>query len=150
VKIGYLCAWCFRLYCINAGIPLPAVLRHGEAPGSPARPFRRSVAPPELRVAGAAFAVLRFSPLLVSEPIVRLAEPSAGDSNAHFNLRLISQARSRSLSGTPFQAASSPQILRAGWELQLESFDLNGRLRAGKPVALIFWQPGVRVSEEGW
>jgi uncharacterized membrane protein len=22
VKIGYLCAWCFRLYCINASIPL--------------------------------------------------------------------------------------------------------------------------------
>ena len=33
VKIGFLCVWCFRLYCINASIPILALLAAWRSPG---------------------------------------------------------------------------------------------------------------------
>jgi thiol-disulfide isomerase/thioredoxin/uncharacterized membrane protein len=55
--------------------------------------------------------------------------------------------------GTPAQAAPGAPYKLAGPLRRLEkggkssSFDLQGRLGKGKPVALIFWYPGFRMSE---
>src|SRR5256712_12691912 len=66
VKIGFLCLWCFRLYCINAGIPgLPGLA----AWRSPVGLLRDAVSDlrrlaPEGRMAAALFVVLLASSVL--------------------------------------------------------------------------------------
>src|SRR5262249_44882756 len=50
----------------------------------------------------------------------------------------------------PFRAASPlMEYSEQGGKLHLRPFDLNESLGKGQPVALIFWQPGFRTSEEG-
>ncbi len=66
VKIGFLCLWCFRLYCVNAGIPVLAGLA---AWRNPADLLRETVADlrrlaPEVRMAAALFVVLLASAVL--------------------------------------------------------------------------------------
>ncbi len=66
VKIGFLCLWCFRLYCINASIPILAGLA---ARRNPLILLRETVADllrlaPEVRMAAALFAVLLASVIL--------------------------------------------------------------------------------------
>jgi len=66
VKIGFLCLWCFRLYCINATIPILAGLA---AWRNPLDLLRETVADlvslaPEVRMAAALFVVLLASAVL--------------------------------------------------------------------------------------
>ncbi len=60
VKIGFLCVWCFRLYCINAGVPILAGLAAWRNPAHLLRDalddLRRFV--PEVRWSAAAFGAL--------------------------------------------------------------------------------------------
>ncbi|HEU4401655.1 MAG TPA: redoxin domain-containing protein [Candidatus Polarisedimenticolia bacterium] len=60
VRIGFLCIWCFRLYCINAGIPVLALLAARRSPLGLGRELfedlRRFV--PPVRAAAALFAAL--------------------------------------------------------------------------------------------
>jgi len=60
VRIGYLCLWCFRLYSINAAIPLLASLAAWRSPIALLREAGQDLLRfvPEVRASSAAFAVL--------------------------------------------------------------------------------------------
>ncbi|MCI0567565.1 MAG: redoxin domain-containing protein [Acidobacteria bacterium] len=145
VKIGYLCDWCFRLYCINAGIALLCGIAAWRNPLGLLRDVFADLSHPprELRMAAAAFAGMLVL-TVAGERAYRSALTRVPTSS------VMAASSSMPVAGTPFQASSSLAefSVREG-KLQLEPFDLNGRLGKGKPLALIFWQPGVRVSEEG-
>ena len=92
VKIGFLCVWCFRLYCINAGVPILAGLAAWRNPAHLLRDalddLRRFV--PEVRWSAAAFGALLVLTILADlgyragltrvTAQTRAAEPSATDS----------------------------------------------------------------------
>ena len=157
VKIGYLCAWCFRLYCINAAIPLLGAIAAWRNPWGLLRDVLGDLVrpPQELRMAAAAFAGLLVLTVAGERGYrsVLTKSPTAGaDSKAAIAPSAVPASNSPAglLAGAPFHAASTlAEFFEQQGKLQLQPFDLNGRLAAGKPVALIFWQPGVRVSEEG-
>ncbi|MCI0658048.1 MAG: redoxin domain-containing protein, partial [Acidobacteria bacterium] len=155
VRIGYLCAWCFRLYGINAGIALLCGIAAWRNPLHLLRDvFADLWRPPrELRMATAAFAGMLVL-TVAGERAYRSAltrVPSGGaDSNASASSAMAASPSATPVTGTPFQAASTlSEFSGREGKLQMEPFDLNGRLGKGRPLALIFWQPGVRVSEEG-
>ena len=66
VKIGFLCLWCFRLYCINAGIPVLAGLAAWRNPVQLLRETFLDLGrfAPEVRMAAATFVVLLASAAL--------------------------------------------------------------------------------------
>src|SRR5436309_2370190 len=66
VKIGYLCVWCFRLYCINASIPVLAALAAWRNPiglvGDSLDDLKRLA--PDVRLGAALLAGLLFLTIL--------------------------------------------------------------------------------------
>jgi thiol-disulfide isomerase/thioredoxin/uncharacterized membrane protein len=149
VKIGYLCAWCFRLYCINAATPALAALAAWRSPVFLLREIFAELAHPAARLGRAA---ALFAGLLVL---------TIGGERAYRSWVMESSSTSggaaglsegpTSTSGTAPFRASSPVVRFSQQEgkVSLESFDLNAQLGKGKPLALIYWQPGIRGTEEG-
>jgi len=157
VKIGYLCVWCFRLYCINAGIPLLSGIAAWRHPldllSDTFADLRRP--PRQMRRAAAAFAGLLIL-TVVGERAYRSVLTKSPSPEAVSNVPASSSAMAATSpnagapGATPFEASGTlSQFTEQDGKLRLEPFDLAARLGSGKPVALIFWQPGVRTSEEG-
>ena len=152
VKIGYLCAWCFRLYCINASTPILAALAAWRRPWSLLEEILADFAHPprELLRAAALFAgllVLTVGGERGYRAWVAQPPPAAGatETNAGQSGTTVPAA-----AAAPFRA-SSPlnRFAEEGGKVSLSAFDLNAQLGQGKPLALIYWQPGIRTSEEG-
>lgn len=150
VKIGFLCAWCFRLYCINAGIALLCGIAAWRNPLGLLRDVFADLSRPprELRMAAVAFAGMLVL-TVAGERVYRSALTRTPSDSASTSSGTPASS-SMPVTGTTFQATSTlSEFIGKEGKLQLEPFDLNGRLGKGKPLALIFWQPGIRVSEEG-
>ncbi len=180
VVIGYLCLWCFRLYMINAGIPLLAALAAGCGPALMMREVLRDIrrAAPEVRQAVLVFASLLIATVSIDQiyrsGLTRVAPESAEASppgvegvvapeppapSESRGRPLPAQAPAEPAGGSPatrvVEAASEAfvvpgplKLIEARHEqLREVSFDLQGRIGRGKPVALIFWAPGYALSE---
>ena len=155
VKVGYLCAWCFRLYCINASIPVLSCLAAWRSPWGLLREtlavLRRP--PRELRRIAAAFACLLIL-TVAGDRAYRFtlsgSRPAGATPGTSGSTPAANGAGAASASSAPFHAASPlKEFYEKDGKLQLRPFDLNGRLGKGKPVALVFWAPGLRLAEEG-
>jgi len=176
VVIGYLCIWCFRLYMINAGIPLLAALAAGRNPALMMREVLRDIrrAAPEVRQTVFIFAALLIATLSIDriyrsgltrvapesasieasppgvegvvapEPLPEKAptEPSAAAARPVPERHPDSQAADVFLVPAPLKLIEARQE-----QLREVSFDLQGRIGRGKPVALLFWAPGYALSE---
>jgi len=156
VKIGYLCVWCFRLYCINAGIPVLSGIAAWRNPlGLLSDTFADLRRPPRpLRRAAAAFAGLLILTVVgergYRSVLARSASSDVASKASAFAAVAATGPNAGPSGATPFQAPGSlSQFTERNGKLRLEPFDLAARLGSGKPLALIFWQPGVWTSEEG-
>ncbi|OLC54277.1 MAG: hypothetical protein AUH92_04350 [Acidobacteria bacterium 13_1_40CM_4_69_4] len=113
VRIGFLCLWCFRLYCINAGIPVLAGLAAWRSPVGLLRDavsdLRRLA--PEVRMAAALFVVLLASAVL-GDRVYRAPQPPARPVEAP----LPESARPPSVppAGSASPAAAPPLPARRG------------------------------------
>ncbi len=173
VKIGFLCVWCFRLYCINACIPVLAALAAWRNPGHLLRgaldDLRRFV--PEVR-----WSAMAFAGLLVLTILADLGY-RAGLTRVTAQARATAEAESvpptavqptapASPAATPEAATEAPaatgqlvpgaafvlpatlkQIQGHPGGVDVKAFDLQARIGKGRPVALLFWAPGYPVSE---
>jgi thiol-disulfide isomerase/thioredoxin/uncharacterized membrane protein len=164
VKIGFLCAWCMRLYAINLSIAILAGLSAWRNPlALLGETLKDLVAwPRELRRSAAAMAGL----LLLTVAGDRLyratltAAPAAGEGSAQAAPGSPSGNASPEGGALPAalaSAAAKPWPLRVpgplkhlsgrGGKLEVSSFDLKSRIGAGRPVALIFVAPGYSIAD---
>jgi thiol-disulfide isomerase/thioredoxin/uncharacterized membrane protein len=162
VKIGFLCAWCFRLYCINASIPVLAALAAGCNPLLHVREVLGDLRSPtgeRIRLAVAFGSLLiitvagerAFRNFLVGRPPASSTTPAVSAAAATSGATPVpALATPQAAAMAPFRAASPlKEFAEQGGKVQLKPFDLNEHLGKGEPVALIFWEPAIRVSQEG-
>jgi thiol-disulfide isomerase/thioredoxin/uncharacterized membrane protein len=199
VRIGFLCAWCLRLYAINLAVPALAAVAAWRSPLRLAADVGRDLLawPRPLRAAAAVFAALLGVTIAVQQSyrgILRAAtrqaaadagpasgtldpigafvppEPAASppaDSPPSAALPMPFAAPAPAAAPPPAAeptplpaspAAPAPdtpllggplrRLEGAGGRALSADFDLQGRLGAGRPVALVFWAPGFRWSEQ--
>jgi thiol-disulfide isomerase/thioredoxin/uncharacterized membrane protein len=154
VEIGFLCAWCFRLYLLNASVPILSAVAAWRNPldllGEGLDGLRRFR--PPVRLSAAAYAAL-------------LVLTIAGDRLYRATLlRPAAASSSTAAQGSPAAAATpaatpggsiAPFVLPAPLKrvegrksgVVEQDFDLQSRIGRGRPVALIFWAPGYTLAE---
>ena len=174
VKVGFLCAWCMRLYGINLAIPLLAWLAARQSPLTLGR-----TAVGELltfgagtRRAGLAFAAMlaisigvqqtyraslqRSLPAAAPADVPRVVEVTAPKSAAPAPAPETGAAGEAG--EAPVAAPTNPLAFRLPAKVEQiraddkgkvsrAPFDLQSKIGQGRPVVLAFWHPGFGGSE---
>jgi len=153
VRIGFLCVWCFRLYCINVGIPILAGLASGR---NPFRHLREALEDlralgPQVRRSAAAFAGL-LALTVAGDRIYRAgltrAEPPAPTTAEAPGRAAEAPGTAAVAPGTAFVVSVPVKELRGrGGSLEEQPFDLQTHVGKGRPMALLFWAPGYPIAE---
>ncbi len=151
-KIGFLCVWCFRLYLINACVPVLAALAAWRNPlrllGDTLGDLARF--PGEMRLSAAILAALLVL-TVAGDRLYRSLLPgpaSAAQGSAP------SAAAPPPLRGTAMPPAPLPatgpleEVSGSGGKVALKKLDLKETIGKGRPAALIFYAPGYYISEE--
>lgn len=157
--IGFLCLWCVRMYAVNLSIPLLAWVAAGTHPLRLVRAAVRDLGrwPPLLRQSALVFVVVALAAVVAQRAwradLVRRAAAIAEATPDLPELAVAPAVAAEPSAAPPSPAAyalpAPVQVLeRRGSEVAAVPFDLQVRIGRGRPVALLFWAPGYRASEE--